>query len=531
MNDPIGAFDKIRDNFILYLKTAFGTQFPGLEREREGMLRRPGILNQEPWIEPLPRFQTDRPLVDLGPEDLPAMTPEALDRFKDLARCGLVGNYPLYTHQISMLQRVVADRNAVVTAGTGSGKTESFLLPLFASLASESLRWEAPSAPLPHVNDWWSNENWQASCKNNNRITRSFRVPQRGHETRPAAVRALILYPMNALVEDQLTRLRRALDSHQTRQWCSEHMNGNRIYFGRYTGNTPVPGHEQNRHGNPDRQRIERLARELIDLDRGAMAAAEYAAQKEAEATTEKAREAACDIIYFFPRLDGAEMRSRWDMQQYPPDILITNYSMLSIMLMREADSPIFQQTRQWLEQPGNIFHLIIDELHLYRGTSGTEVAYLLRLLLSRLGLTPTDPKLRILASSASLDPGNADSLTFLSDFFGCEWEPEQIIPGSEELIPDVGGPPLDSASFAALAQSYQEDNEETSAESCTQLAATLAPEAGGDDPHARLCAALESQQERIAAHTLSACVDGARTRAVSLSDFATRVFANEDND
>jgi len=530
MNDPIGAFEKIRDNFILYLKTAFGTQFPGLEREREEMLRRPGILNQEPWIEPLPRYQTDRPLADLGPEDFPAMAPETLERFKDLARCGLVGNYPLYTHQISMLQRVVVGRNAVVTAGTGSGKTEAFLLPLLASLAFESLRWEAPNAPLPHVNDWWSNEDWQASCKNNNRITRSFRVPQRGHETRPAAVRALILYPMNALVEDQLTRLRRALDSRQTRQWCSEHMNGNRIYFGRYTGNTPVPGHEQNPRGNPDRRRIERLARELVDLDRGAMAAAEHATQKESEATTENEREAARDIIYSFPRLDGAEMRSRWDMQQSPPDILITNYSMLSIMLMREADSPIFQQTRQWLEQPGNVFHLIIDELHLYRGTSGTEVAYLLRLLLRRLGLTPTDPKLRILASSASLDPGNADSLTFLSDFFGCEWEPEQIIPGSEELIPDVGGPPLDSASFAALAQSYQEDNEETFAESYTQLAATLDPEAGGDDPHVRLCAALESQQEGIAARMLDVCVDGARTRAVSLSDFATRVFANADD-
>lgn len=531
MNDPIGAFEKIRDNFILYLKTAFGTQFPGLEREREEMLRRPGILNQEPWIEPLPRYQIDRPLADLGPEDLPAMAPEALERFKDLARCGLVGNYPLYTHQISMLQRVVAGRNAVVTAGTGSGKTEAFLLPLLASLASESLRWGAPNAPLPHVNDWWSNEDWQASCKNNNRITRSFRVPQRGHETRPAAVRALILYPMNALVEDQLTRLRRALDSPQARQWCSQNMNGNRIYFGRYTGNTPVPGHEQNRHGNPDRRRIERLARELADLDRGAIAAAEYAARKEAKASSEEDREAARDSIFFFPRLDGAEMRSRWDMQQSPPDILITNYSMLSIMLMREADSPIFQQTRQWLEQPGNVFHLIIDELHLYRGTSGTEVAYLLRLLLRRLGLTPTDPKLRILASSASLDPGNADSLTFLSDFFGCEWEPEQIIPGSEEPIPDVGGPPLDSASFAALAQGYQGDNEETFAESCTQLAATLDPEAGGDDPHARLCAALESQQEGIAARMLGACVDGARTRAVSLSDFATRVFANADDE
>ena len=530
MNDPIGAFEKIRDNFILYLKTAFSTQFPGLEREREEMLKQPGILNQEPWIEPLPRYQTGKSLADFGSEDLPSLDIEALNKFKDLARCGLVGDYPLYTHQISMLQNVVAGQNAVVTAGTGSGKTEAFLLPLFASLASESLRWEAPNSPPQHINDWWSNEDWQESCKNNNRITRSYRVSQREHENRPAAVRALILYPMNALVEDQLTRLRRALDSDYTRQWYSENLNSNKIYFGRYTGNTPVPGHEYNQRDNPDRHRIERLTRELVDLDRGAIAAAEYVAQKEREATTTEERESARDIINFFPRLDGAEMRSRWDMQQSPPDILITNYSMLSIMLMREADSSIFQQTRQWLEQQGNVFHLIIDELHLYRGTSGTEVAYLLRLLLHRLGLTPTDPRLRILASSASLNPSNDESLIFLSEFFGCNWEPDQIIPGAEEQIPDLDNQPLDNHSFAALAQNYIENNEEKFAESSTRLAAILDPEIDIDDPFERLYSALKSQQERITALMLSACFDGSRTRAVCLSDFAKRVFANTDD-
>ncbi len=72
-------------------------------------------------------------------------------------------------------------------------------------------------------------------------------------------------------------------------------------------------------------------------------------------------------------------MRSRFDMQVAPPDILITNYSMLSIMLMRDIDKGIFDETRQWLacedlperqreaEKPKRIFHLIIDELHLYR--------------------------------------------------------------------------------------------------------------------------------------------------------------------
>ncbi|HOI17810.1 MAG TPA: DEAD/DEAH box helicase, partial [Geobacteraceae bacterium] len=529
MNDPIGAFEKIRDNFILYLKTAFGTQFPGLEREREALLRQPGILNQEPWIEPLPRYQTDRALSALGAADLPGVAPEAVERFKELARCGLVGDYPLYTHQVSMLQQAVAGRNAVVTSGTGSGKTESFLLPLFASLASESRNWQAPNAPLPHADDWWANEEWQASCKRGKQIARSYRVSQRGHETRPAAVRALILYPMNALVEDQLSRLRRALDSQQARQWCDSHMNGNRIYFGRYTGNTPVPGHEQNRRGNPDRNRIERLARELAGLDLGARAAATHALEREAAATSDRERDEARDIIYFFPRLDGAEMRSRWDMQDSPPDILITNSSMLSIMLMREADSPIFEQTRRWLEQPGNVFHLIVDELHLYRGTAGTEVAYLLRLLLRRLGLTPGDPRLRILASSASLDPGKPESLGFLSDFFGCGWTPDQIHPGAEQPVPAVSGPPPDSASFAALARASISGDAVGIAEACRHLALSLVPQAGGTgDPREGLCAALTTRQEDITASMLGACLDGTRTRAVALSDFAAHVFPEE---
>ena len=46
------------------------------------------------------------------------------------------------------------------------------------------------------------------------RAGKSAYVPQRpGDEGRAAAVRALVLYPMNALVEDQLVRLRTALDS------------------------------------------------------------------------------------------------------------------------------------------------------------------------------------------------------------------------------------------------------------------------------------------------------------------------------
>ena len=77
---------------------------------------------------------------------------------------------------------------------------------------------------------------------------------------------------------------------------------------------------------------------------------------KEYETTLERLSEIkvelkkeASELRAFFPRLDGAEMRCRFDMQLAPPDILITNFSMLSIMLMRGVDAPIFEETRQWL--------------------------------------------------------------------------------------------------------------------------------------------------------------------------------------
>ena len=104
----------------------------------------------------------------------------------------------------------------VITTGTGSGKTECFLRAIVASLVHESsnaAEWMAPNPRHPRW-DWWKhytqgpkNKRWEP------------RHPQREHEARPAAVRALILYPLNALVEDQLVRLRTALDSPAARAW------------------------------------------------------------------------------------------------------------------------------------------------------------------------------------------------------------------------------------------------------------------------------------------------------------------------
>lgn len=505
MQDPIGAFDKIRDNLILYIKTAFGTQFPEIEQERERLLRQTGAFYQEPWIEPLPRYLKSGKTIDnLEVSDVPTLDANALQDFKDLANCGLVGNYELYSHQIKMMSKALEGHNAVVTAGTGSGKTESFLLPLFAYLAKESKNWQAPNNEPNHLNDWWKNEDWINKCnpivKTKRSFKSSYRVSQRSHENRDPAVRALILYPMNALVEDQLTRLRRALDSDPARDWFQNHRNGNRIYFGRYNGVTPIAGREKTKDGKPNGSKINDLLKAMQQMESSVDASIEHFKKTGDD-----------NVRFFFPRLDGSEMRCRWDMQDAPPDILITNYSMLSIMLMRDVDKNLFDKTKAWLQKEDSIFHLIVDELHLYRGTTGTEVAYLLRLLMERLGLYPGHPKLRILASSASLEPNDPESLEFLNQFFGTEWNPEQVIEGQSEPIPSIDTEEfIDSEPFIRLAREIDSNSIETLKETdvfneCRQI--------------------MESGNNAVSSRMIKACEVDTKIRAVAIADFAKKLF------
>jgi hypothetical protein len=524
--DPVRAFEQVRDNFILYVKTAFGTRFPSIEREREDLLRRPGVLCQEPWIEPLPRYKSSGKTVDqLTSSDLPGLSGQSLDDFKSLVHCGLFGPHELHSHQLAMLQEALRGKNCVITAGTGSGKTEAFLLPLIAHLVRESPGWEEPGDLHPHVNDWWRNYEWIRRHRDGrNRLVGSYRVGQRSHERREAAVRALILYPMNALVEDQLTRLRKALDSDEARAWYTERRRGNRFYFGRYNGATPVPGHEyvpDEKTGTvkPDEKRIMDLRERLCRLEDTAREAADYAASAgDGEA------------IFLFPRLDGAEMRCRWDMQDAPPDILITNFSMLSIMLMREEDDPIFEKTRQWLAGgTDRVFHLIVDELHLYRGTAGAEVAYLLRLLLLRLGLEPGHPQLRVLASTASLDPGDPDSTRFLEDFFGAPTESFIIIEGEQEGIEPVRGSSfLPCDPFVRLARATASN--QLTGDVCHSVAVELGFPASGIDGFEALKRALEAPKLSLGRRMLRACLwkEGpgrGRIRAVPLSRISRLLF------
>ena len=385
--DPFKTYKLLCDSYIRYIQTLMGFESEKLEVERNELLRKNGLLFQAPRFEPIfPYPSSEQTLSELC---LDTQLPSELAEF--LAAGGEEGLAPidrqLYKHQAKAIKASAIDaKDVVVTTGTGSGKTECFLLPIFSYLIKESKNWSS-YGERNSEHPWW---------RTRERLI-GTRVPQRQGEIRPAAIRALILYPLNALVEDQLMRLRRACDSPDARQWLDDNRDNNRFYFGRYTSLAPVSGQEKGENIRRLRERLDELRKQyekVRDLD---------------------------EKRYYFPSTDPdtSEMWSRWDMQDHPPDILITNYSMLNIMLTRDLEQPIFEKTKGWLQKENSVFHLVVDELHSYRGTAGSEVAYLLRTLFTRLGLNPDSPKLRIIASSASLE-GNEGS-EYLRQFFARE--------------------------------------------------------------------------------------------------------------
>ncbi len=263
-----------------------------------------GVVGQL-WVECLfPSETGDSTLADLVEqgkfsEDLMRL----LDRPEKCPR-----HRPLYRHQEDSILASVhnferdGDRPAIIiTAGTGTGKTESFLFPVLNDL---------------------------------------FQHPRQPGET---GVRAILLYPMNALVNDQVDRLF---------AWLNDQRGGpSTINFLHFTSETPEDQRALNRSS---------LANE--------------------------------------PR-NSCRLLTREEGREAPPDILITNYSMLEYMLCRPQDAPFFG--------PG-LRSLVVDEAHLYSGTLAADICLLLRRVLLRAGVEP-DHVLQI-ATSATLG-GNQDQL------------------------------------------------------------------------------------------------------------------------
>jgi len=368
----------LRDSLSEYVQATYHLSHPTLVELRRQQLAEPRTLQQSPWVESSARYQTLASHDDLAiPEHLRAF-------FRRLVAAGLA--FPPYTHQGTALERVLgAQRNdLVVTTGTGSGKTETFLHPVLGRIYDEA-----------------------------------YARPER-FATR--AIRALVLYPMNALVNDQLGRLRTVFGSPPVRE-AFVTASGRPLKFARYTGRTLFPGlppKETSRLAT----RLKPLKFYLDLLEQAAAGGVEgdaaaslikalqvrgrWPAKPDLETWyngTDSRRRWYVDgeLARVIERPDDSELLLRSEVHARAPDLFMTNYSMLEYTLLRPIERPIWSQTAAYYaDHRDERMLLVLDEAHLYRGASGTEVAMLIRRMKARLDLQ--DDQLQVICTSASFD-------------------------------------------------------------------------------------------------------------------------------
>lgn len=327
--DPIQATESIRHTYLRYLQTSYPLQDDRLRYAFRDELRRFELV-KGPLLEAQPPFRCGRSIDDLIRDGVLHPGLRRLDSEH------LPIRRPLYRHQERAIEQIVdAGRNIVIATGTGSGKTESFLVPILDHLVRE-----------------------QAA----------------GTLSQPG-VRALLLYPMNALANDQLKRLRRIIK--RTPE----------ITFGRYTGETKQQHSEAMQH-----------------------------------------------FQQFFPDEPQIpnELLSRDEMRRNPPHILLTNYAMLEYLLLRPEDCFLFDGPtgQHWR-------FIVLDEAHTYDGAMGVEIAMLLRRLKDRV-VRSQQGRLRCIATSATLGGGRADFAAvaaYAQELFGEPFEWNDQDPARQDII------------------------------------------------------------------------------------------------
>ncbi len=328
--DPIWTTESVKEAYLRYLTTAFPLKDPVLAEQFRNRIREADRFVKGPFLEATPPFQAGRTLNDLIDEGILS------EGFLEIKSEVLPLDRPLYVHQEQTILKIVSSRrNVVVATGTGSGKTETFLVPILNHLLRQQ--------------------------------------EQRGKLT--SGVQALLLYPMNALANDQLKRLRALL-------WNYPH-----ITFGRYTGETKTGRREAEEHFRRN-----------------------YPAE---------------------PRIPN-ELLSREEMRSSPPHILLTNYAMLEYLLLRPEDCEFFDGTyaRDWR-------FVVLDEAHTYNGAVGIEMAMLLRRLKDRVVQSEAG-KLQCIATSATLGGGRRDFpaiVRFAQQLFGERFEWEDDDPLRQDVV------------------------------------------------------------------------------------------------
>ncbi len=348
--DTTKLAEQIEERYKRYLETTFYFKDPELRKSFHEALAM-GHLSKGPYLEATPVFKRGKRAGELFGEILTNPPDEGFLK-------ALLGDRLLYLHQEEAIRKVFSEsRNVVVATGTASGKTEAFLYPILLHLYQE------------------------------------FQAGQLEH-----GARALILYPMNALANDQRERLgeisKRFHDAGSLFKFT----------FGQYIGETPEDENDSWRH-----------ARDHIAH-----------------------------------RLPG-EIVLRKEMRDNPPHILLTNYSMLEYLLIRPDDSPLFDNGRaRWWT------FLVLDEAHQYRGSKGIEMGMLLRRLKRRLREGGRTGPFQCIATSATIAGGEHDKpavAKFASELFGEDFLEEDVILGTTESIPNSGTTNLSLEDYRALQQ------------------------------------------------------------------------------
>lgn len=151
--NPIQTARTVEDLYREYIATTIHFADAGLQGQLEGILREPRFLAKGPFLEAAPPYRPSLSVRNLVEEGVLCKSMLGLR--------GLDENRALYVHQEKAIRKAVAGRNYAVVTGTGSGKTECFLLPIINDILTE--------------------------------------FEERGPSS---GVRAMILYPMNALAND-----------------------------------------------------------------------------------------------------------------------------------------------------------------------------------------------------------------------------------------------------------------------------------------------------------------------------------------
>lgn len=328
--NPFKVFEEVKKQYKSYIQTFQVFKNKDIESFVHKQMDEGNMLWQEPVIQISKRFKAGKTINELVNDGL--LHPVVEDIFQLTDNSGNKFKIHPHFHQQQAVEIISGKQeNMVVTTGTGSGKSLCFEIPV---------------------------------------VNHCLQEKDKGKK----GIKAIIIYPMNALANSQYEELAKKLG-------------GSGLKIGLYTGDTDV--------------------------------------------ATESALERYKEIFGPDALPNDSEIISRTEMKRNPPDILLTNYVQMELLLTRLEDKPLFRD-----DLKDNLKFLVLDELHTYSGKQGADVAFLIRRIKQR---TNSIGKLLCIGTSATMISDKAGEgspaaiAEFASRLFGEEFKSENIVTETED--------------------------------------------------------------------------------------------------